>query len=250
LAVTQFDTTFMKKTITITLLALTIISCNNRQDKIAVLTNDTTKSNKISAQEKELPYFDSTTMTKTGEEGYQDTFSVDNIKFRILHHDNLYDGIVQKFNNGQWSQILNFENLGNHNDYYVNKDLNNDGYNDICLEWKWDMETFFYDTKLKTFSKKSLRLSSNWALIDKTKGIYCNYQDSKTADATSELYIIKNFDKVVLGYIDFKAREDDNQVLDKVTLYNNRTKIEELNINKDEEFDYRKWWTENYRRVL
>jgi len=112
------------------------------------------------------------------------------------------------------------------------------------------METFFYDPNLKSFSKKSLRLSSNWSLIDKTKGIYCNYQGSKTADATSELYYVKNFDKIVLGYIEFKSREDDNQVLDKAILFKNKTKIEELSISKDEEFDYIKWWSENSKRVL
>jgi len=107
----------MKKFIII-LLALSAVSCINQQDKIAVVSNDATNTSKTFKEEKELPFFDSTTMTKNGEEGYQDTFSVDKIKFRILHHDTLFDGIVQRFDNGKWLDVLSFENLGNHNDYY------------------------------------------------------------------------------------------------------------------------------------
>jgi len=240
----------MKRVLIIALSVLTIISCKNNQDKNANEIKDSTKQNVSKVIEKELPYFDSTTMSKNGEVGYQDTFSVDKLKFRVIHHDTLFDGIIQKFEQGKWGEVLSFESLGNHNNYFVDKDLNNDGYNDICLEWKWDMETFFYNPKLKTFTNKSIRLPSSWYLIDKEKGIYCNYQEGKTADATSELYTIKNFEKVVLAHIEFKSRADDNQILDKAELYKDKSKVEELKVNKDEEFNYVKWWTENYKRVL
>jgi len=240
----------MKRVFLIVLSALTIISCTSYQDKNATEIKDSTKQSESKVIEKELPYFDSTTMSKNGEVGYQDTFSVDNVKFRVIHHDTLFDGVIQKFENGKWIELLSFESLGNHNNYFVDKDLNNDGYNDICLERKWDMETFFYNPKQKTFLNKSLVLSQSWVLIDTARSIYCDYLQYKTADATSELYTIRNFEKIVLAHIEFKAKADDNQELDKATFYKDKTKIEELKVNKDEEFDYIKWWTENYKRVI
>ena len=129
------------------------------------------KQKPVPKEKKELPYYDPSTMSKNGGQGYQDTFSVDHILFRIIHHDSLYDGIVQKKERGKWTEVLRFENLGNHNDYFINKDLNNDGYPDICLEWKWDMETFFYNPQQKTFLKQSVWLPHEWYLLDQAKGI-------------------------------------------------------------------------------
>ena len=206
------------------------------------------KQKPVPKEKKELPYYDPSTMSKNGGQGYQDTFSVDHILFRIIHHDSLYDGIVQKKERGKWTEVLRFENLGNHNDYFINKDLNNDGYPDICLEWKWDMETFFYNPQQKTFLKQSVWLPHEWYLLDQAKGIYCNYQETKTADASSELYTIRHFTKVVLAHIEFTARADDNQIVDKAILYKEKTKPRQLKL--DDDFDYIAWWKKNYQQLL
>jgi len=233
------------------------ISCNNNQVAKSSTTNEKPKIILVDSIEKELPFIDSNTMFKAGIAGYQDTFSVDKQKFRILHHDSLYDGILQKFQDNSWKNILSFENLGNYNDYYTDKDLNNDGFNDICLYWKWNMQVFFFEPMQKTFSYKPLMLSYNWSLIDTQQGIYCNYQETKTAQAFSELYKIKNNSKYVYYMIDFVANEDDKQNLQNIILYkckkgneDSTTKIKELSAEKNKDFDFQKWWIENYKWLM
>ncbi|WP_300601303.1 hypothetical protein [Niabella sp.] len=189
-------------------------------------------------------------MSKAGSIGYQDTFSLDHTTFRVLHHDTLYDGIVQKLDRSGWKDILRFEQLGNHNNYFTNKDLNADGFNDLCLEWKWDMDVFFYDPTQRSFRSKPLRLSYDWHLLDKEKRLYCNYQQTKTASAVSEFYTIQNFDKTVLAHIEFRSMVSDDQVLDKAILFRGQTMMGKIAMNKDAEFDYVKWWRDHYKKLL
>ena len=196
-----------------------------------------------------LQFLDST-ISNVGEVGYIDTFSFYGNYFRLIHHDTLYDGILEKYTNGHWEKNIQFEHLGGHNDYYRNKDVNNDNYNDLILEWKWDTEVFLYDPKLKRFTEYSFRHPRDWILLDKKHNIFCDYFDFKFAKQnTSKLYTFKGDKMTVLSSVEFFQDKDDNSKIKKIILYKNKTKVEELKIN-DYEFDYEKFWKKRYKKIL
>lgn len=203
-------------------------------------------------EELHLPFWDST-IAHAGADGYVDTFSVNNCRFRIVHHDTLYDGIIEKYNEGRWIENITFESLGNHNDYDRTRDVNGDGYNDIILSWKWDTQVFLFNSHFNHFEDDSLWLPDEWEMIDSTRKIFCNYwEHEKVSESHSELYTFKGNKLQVLFHLEFISDSDDEEIK-KLVLFKvvngNKIKVKESPF-KEDDFDYVSYWEKNYKRLL
>jgi len=203
-------------------------------------------------EELHLPFWDST-VEHAGPQGYVDTFSVNNCRFRIIHHDTLFDGIVEKYNDGKWLENITFENLGNHNDYDRTRDVNSDGYNDVILLWKWDTEIFLFNNYSNRFDSVSIRLPDEWELIDTTQKIFCNYwEHEKVSESYSDLYTFKGNKLQTLFHLKFIGDKEDEEIK-KIVLFKivngNKIKLKE-SLFKDDDFDYVEYWLKNYKKLL
>jgi hypothetical protein len=236
---------------------LMIFSCTEKRKSVndIVVVDDTTF---ISVDE--LPFWKEG-MEHSGNKGYIDTFSVNNNRFRIIHHDTLYDGIIEKNISGKWQEIFNYERLGTHNDDYKRVDVNGDKYKDIVFECKWDSRAFLFDPEKNSFDTSLVVLENAWQLIDTANNIYCD-NENINREVQSELYTFKGKRKVILYRLEFTRqtieKENDyfvtkrslfkigNSSKDKILI--SSEPMHELVIDYD--FDYVSYWKKIYKKLL
>jgi hypothetical protein len=160
---------------------------------------------------------------------------------------------------GVWKDIIVFENLGNQNDYRIEDDVNGDGYNDICLLWKWHMEVFFYDAAKQDFITESMTpFPYTWKLLDATNNVYCNEQSGKTADAITDLYTFKGREPYFLYRMFMKvAFMYDKPGPDSLFLYkcidgdvDKLTLVKKWEDDPENPFNYETWWAAHYRELM
>jgi hypothetical protein len=201
-----------------------------------------------------LPFWDST-FSYIGERGYIDTFSVKENKFRIIHNDSMYDGIVEMYKNKKWIKNVVFDNLGNNNAYNRTQDVNLDGFKDIIWLRKWDTEVFLYNPKLQRFTNTSFTHPEKWILIDKNKKVFCDFWEHwYAAENHTKLYTFQGLKLISLYRLEYITNERTEQLIKKVILYKTTNsgvdlKIKEINVDSDE-FDYLNFWTSNYKQLL
>lgn len=114
----------------------------------------TTKKINIKTWKKDyekLPFWNKQ-IDHAGGKGYIDTFTINETHFRIIHNDTLFDGTVQVYKENKWMDNIQFENLGNHNDYDITNDFDGDGNKDLIFYWKWHGEIYFFDKNNNRFS--------------------------------------------------------------------------------------------------
>ncbi len=204
-----------------------------------------------------LPFWDST-MNQAGPEGYIDTFTIDNYKFRIVHQDTMFDGVVEVNKNGEWYRTLEFENLGNHNNYDISNDLNGNGYNDLIFYWKWFGEIRFFDKTKKRFSDTiNCTIGRDWSLLDTAKRIFYEvHEDRLLEPVISNLFIIKNFKRIDLFTLTLTFDRDDEDYIIKEEVLSsakNDKKIENIKLTEKisvTDFDHRKFWNGRYKELL
>jgi hypothetical protein len=213
------------------------------------------------SSELKLPYW-APGMSHTGEDGYIDTFAVAGNKFRIIHHDTLYDGIVEKYANNKWQTIIEFGNLGNHNDYHIDADVNGDGFKDIILDWRWYSQAYLYNKKTKSFDTDFVDLSGEWSLLDTVRNIYCDNENIKGYEKKSELYTFNGNEKISLGVVEFEKTDGENDGDEKMTkmmLYKygsikqGKMLMSKTPLNAEAfgfEFDYIAYWKKRYKKLL
>ncbi len=192
-----------------------------------------------------------------GADGYIDTFSIGKNHFRLVHHDTLYDGIVEKLENRKWILNIELPVLGNHNDYYFNTDVNNDGYPDFVFLWKWTNEIFLFNPQTKKFRSKSFAFTDDWELLDTARGIYCNWYEAKFLhDYKSQLYVFKNNKPHILYYIKFEVEGDEieQEVFRKMTIMKSsgdgKDKIMKVINTNTDDFEYGSFWKKYYKMLL
>jgi hypothetical protein len=262
----------MRKLLSILVIIQLLNSCNLGNHSVLTISNlnttitynntDTIPKKSIEQQKKELPYFDSLTMFKGGLIGYQDTFTVDSQKFRIIHHDSIFDGVVQKYVNNNWLSIIDFRRLGYKDDYVRTEDVNGDGYNDIITKHTWSGFAYLYNPNQQSFNAKEFSLPFMTYLLDTTRKVYCNYEDVKGIFISSELYTIQNYKQIVHYIVEFKEQYNVEPEFRKATLYKcsngnvknkikirNLTRKEVVQIYSEKNANYINWWRTQYKKM-
>ena len=131
-----------------------------------------------------------------------DTFSIDNVHFRMVHEKERGNGVdnitIEKNIGGLWIRCLKSFDIGNHNGYDF-KDINGDGYDDFVYYWKWYGEVYFFDPELDNFIDVStVTTASDWELIDSANNIFCDLEQGKQDEPIySTLYTYFNG---IIGY--------------------------------------------------
>ncbi len=206
-----------------------------------------------------LPFWDST-MNHYREEGYIDTFSVNNNRFRVvLDTSSSGDDVpVEKLVNGQWKKIFELYILSMHNDYDRKQDVNNDGFTDIIYSNRQWSEAYLFNKETGSFDTSIVNLASEWTLIDTSHNIYCNTLNVKGDQGNSELYTFKGNKKIILYYLDFDREIDSNgaKYYPKMTLYKTDDLGKEHTIDvipipqNTDDFDYLTYWKSHYKKLL
>jgi len=252
---------------------LIFASCNSRtQSKTVSYKIDTTvlrtiksnssdtfiKNSEDTSRYLNLPYYDSS-MYHPGSQGYVDTFTINNYKFRIIHQDTLFDGTVEKYKNGQWLRTMQFENLGNHNDYDISLDLDGDGFRDLIFYWKWYGEIHFFDPIKNEFcDTTNCTIGIDWILIDTSNRIFFENKFGKLMNSpvSSNLFTFKNATRIDIATLEILFNpNDDNQDIVVGKLYHNKGKaLLEKIIPKSKtsvtDFDYEKFRKERYKKLI
>ncbi len=220
---------------------------------------------------KVLSYKDSG-ISQTGSQGYIDTFTVAGNNFHLIHHDTLFDGLIEKKINNNWIKCFDIE-LGNHNGYSL-KDVNLDGYTDFLHDWKRYSEVYFFDPLKQNFSDTPLAaIAFEYTLIDTSRKIFCDFQEGKgmCGQISSLLYTFHGFAKYYLYNLEL-YNCDTTLNTDKQVYFDFVTKLilskclsgdadslkrigetvlrKPMDIWSDSSFDYKKYWTKRYKKLL
>ena len=205
-----------------------------------------------------LPYYNSS-ISHEGAKGYIDTFTVHNYKFRIIHQDTIFDGVVERYMNGNWYRTMQFENLGNYNDYDVSLDLDGDGFHDLIFYWKWYGEIHFFDTAKNNFcDTANCNIGRDWTLIDTTRHIFFEDDFGKLmySPVSSNLMTFKNSKRIDIASLEvnFEADKEDQNIINCNLFLNGQDKPVEKFVPKDKVdvmlFDYQKFWKERYKKLM
>lgn len=201
-----------------------------------------------------LPFWD-TTISHSGAQGYIDTFTIYNTQMRIIHQDTLFDGVVEVRKDGQWIRTLEFENLGNHNDYDRMQDLDGDGNKDLIFYWKWFGEIHFFDTAKKSFcDTENCTIGSDWTLLDTARHIFYEEEFGKLMHSPcySHLFTFKRAKRIEIASLELTYdTEDGDDTFIKGTLYleGNKRPVESI-LPKEKlgvmDFCYQKFWEDRY----
>jgi hypothetical protein len=223
-------------------------------------SNDTFVKNSIDTSKYlNLPYCDSSMPHHSGSTGYIDTFTIHNYKFRIIHQDTMFDGVVEKYQNGNWYRIMKFENLGNHNDYDVSLDLDGDGFRDLIFYWKWHGEIHFFDPLKNEFCDTiNCDIRRDWALIDTANRIFFENDFGKLLNSpvSSNLFTFRSAKRIELASLEInfeKDSVDDNIINCKLSLAKQNKTIEKFVPPKKIDvvlFDYQKFWEKRYKKIM
>jgi hypothetical protein len=204
-------------------------------------------------------------------EGYIDTFSVGDTKFRVV--DSCYDSVtqkgggegnVQKLVNGQWLHSFSII-LGMHSDYSHDQDANGDGYNDFISNARYGADVYFFHPDKKEFDTADadvFEVSNEWVLLDSARNIFCDDTNVKGIEDNTRLYTFNGFKLVTLYTLDFEHENDKEgtKMTTEMNLYKGETgpkstALKTTPINKPSEeydfgFDYVAYWKENYKQLL
>lgn len=202
-----------------------------------------------------LSYWD-TTISHASSQGYKDTFSVAGASFRLIHNDTTFDGMLEKFENGDWVVQWIAQVLGNHNDYDRTYDLNGDGYKDFIFYWKWFGEVHLFDPSKKTFSDTvNCQIERNWWLLDSARNIFYEVIQGKLMSGTveSNLFTFNKFKRIDLLSLDLNYdRDADDDIITGGMLKDTANHIITRDVKPTKktdvtEFDYYTFWKKQYK---
>ena len=237
----------------ILLIASTMYSCVSQSQQ---LNTKDWKTNYAS-----LPFWDSS-IKHNGTQGYMDTCTVHNTPVRIIHNDTLFDGSVQVFKKGEWVDNIIFDNLGNHNDYDLTRDFNNDGNNDLIFYWKWFGQIYFFDRATNSFSDTiNCTLERDWHQLDTKHNLYFENNFGKLihSPVQSNLLTFVHMHRVeiahLLMYFDDNYNSKSQLNLIKLELYKAHSKVpvDSFSISKPvlvDDFDLTKFWKIHMNKFL
>jgi hypothetical protein len=224
----------------------------------------------------EFPYIDST--RDVFGNSYIDTFSIAGNRFRVVHE--LSDSFpetatIEKLVGNKWLKRIEFYKQNHFYGFHYNEDVNNDGYNDIVRESRFDSEVYFFNPSIKNFiDSVGAEINYEIHLIDTANKIFCDFQERKggAGDITSTLYTFKSFHKYDLFQLQLyngDSNDDSNSIITKLILnkcINGNPdllkQIEVIKLDKpintevsDENgnqayFDNKQFWFKRYKKLL
>jgi hypothetical protein len=197
-----------------------------------------------------------------GAEGYIDTFTINKTHFRIVHNDTAFDGTVQVYKGNKWIDNIQFENLGNHNDYDITNDLDGDGNKDLIFYWKWHGEIYFFDKQSNRFSDSlDCTIGRDWTTLNPSKHIYFENQFGKLLKSPvhSNLITFKNKMRIELASLEmsfdtsYDTENSGNLTNCKLFISGLKKSIENFNVTKKvspDEYDLEKYWKAKLKKIL
>lgn len=210
---------------------------------------------------KNLPFWNKN-IDHAGGEGYIDTFTINKTHFRIIHNDTAFDGTVQVFKENKWVDNIQFQNLGNHNDYDITNDLDGDGNKDLIFYWKWNGEIYFFDKNINRFSDSlDCRIGIDWTTLNASKHIYFENEFGKlmTSPVHSNLFTFKNKTRIEIATLemnfDTNYDTENSGNLTNCTLYIHGVKkaIESFKVTNKvspDEYNLEKYWKAKLKKIL
>ncbi|MDE1191130.1 MAG: hypothetical protein PW786_03200 [Arachidicoccus sp.] len=196
-------------------------------------------------------------------------FIVNKTQFRIRVYDtsDYKNSLVLEKYKTKWIVVDTFDY---HRAIYF-KDFNYDGFVDFGLLDKWESEVCLFNPTKNLYVKSGFYSdasfdddlhtdTSHMQLVDKNEQVYFDYLDYKREEWYSTLFQIKNYKRIELGVIDNETKyseKDSGYITTKVIVHKilnnddgNEKLIQEIKWNKDEEFDYSKYWKNNWQKFL
>ena len=197
-------------------------------------------------------------------------FEINKTKFQIKTNDTSdYNRwyLLQKYDAG-WNTVDTF---GYHRAIYL-KDINYDGFFDIGLTDKWQYEVLLFNP-LKNrfvhtgyFSWDIYDRNKEIVLIDTREKIYCDMEEFKRGEWTSYLFQIMDYKRIDLGEIRNSAKfieKDTTWVTTSISVYKKKSftdkdgdsisddkLIENLKPVAIKDFEYEKYWKQNWQKFL
>lgn len=248
------------KNICFCLLSLVLFSCKNEKEKVIV--NDTTHKNAVALNQSKEDTLDNN--LDGGK--MAGNFIVDGIKFkyRVISTDSGYINIVEKFDSKKWIECLVYQHSTKENN--ILNDINSDGFTDISNEWRWASDIYLYNPKIKNFIKEPIAILNDFHELDTKEKIFYELSIFKSTQNGTNLFKIDDSKRIDLFSIDFiddstESSEDSRGIYDNVIIGYNLYKgnyLESYNckllktvyLNKSNDFDYQKFWEENYKLLL
>jgi hypothetical protein len=220
----------------------------------------------------EFSYIDST--RDVFGNSYIDTFSIAGTRFRVVHEfvDTFpQTATIEKLVGDKWLKRIEFYKANHFGDFHYNEDVNNDGYNDIVRESRFDSEVYFYNPSIKNFiDSVGAEINHDIYLIDTANKVFCDFQELKglCEQITSTLYTFKDFRRY-----DFYQLElyncDNADTITKLILKkcingssDSLKELEEIKLNKpigtdtydkngmQTYFDHKAYWSKRYKKFL
>jgi hypothetical protein len=277
----------------IVLLSITFFACKQNFEKI-----ESTDFDKVSIGDKQFPFdmylpntidtskhldlqFWNKEMSKFSNLSL-DTFSIGQTKFRFINPiktraNPSFTVLLQRREKEQWiNTTIRIERGMHTNNYVYDQDLNDDGFNDIVIENRFDEMVYLFDPKSKTFVDSSIQsFNPVRVLLDRKNKIYCDFQLYKgmCGQPQTELYTISGVKKVILYHVDLNNCDDSlgpdycTKIVLKKSLdgtgYDSLQVIEETKLDtpvpidyvyverkKIGGFDYVKYWRNSYKQLL
>ncbi|MFL9483154.1 hypothetical protein ACI6Q2_10295 [Chitinophagaceae bacterium LWZ2-11] len=190
--------------------------------------------------------------------GFIDTFSIQNTFYRIRIYN--YDScLVEKYIEQRWMQDLFFvRNQWNQN--RIVKDINLDGYPDLAIEWRFQVEVHLYNPISKAFSKEShFSLTKDVTTADSTKKLFYDLRTAKIFEG-GRLYNLQNdtpyvYYRFIVDY--YPNDENFTDSIHAVKLYrckngneDDTVFMKQLNPKDFIWYDSISFWRKNWKRLI
>ncbi|WP_153797054.1 hypothetical protein [Foetidibacter luteolus] len=143
---------------------------------------------------------------------------------------------------------------------YSVMDMNNDGYKDFVTYYHDFNEVYFFDYTKNTFRDTPVDVPITFGVLDSGKSIYWGYRDAQYSEEYdySILYTYNEFAPRVIYKLVYKTDPESNgQTKVNVILlyrfkngdYSNPVFVKKIKTAKPGDFNYRKYWKENWKKL-
>ncbi len=192
-------------------------------------------------------------------QGWIDTFSIDNRKFRInLNKEN--DSIdIEYLKNGIWIKNVSLEI---NDEFDLTTDLNHDGYKDIYSEAQgWNFVNYYIPQK-RMFSKQYQMLGDGEYLVDSSRQLYVNYREPyhQCNNYNSQLLDYKNVIPKIYFLLSGETYTDEyGCVMDSIKIIHlyqyddvkdTLILLNSFKPHDSKKFDYDIFWKRNYKKLM
>lgn len=190
-------------------------------------------------------YKDSKTYIENFDNGYIDTFSVSDTRFRLFSNpDSIGDLELEVLKNGKWYKNLKVH-YGNNGSKALT-DYNRDGFIDFETNFLRGSSVYFFDKVKKKFNTESARFAYEWAIIDSVHNIYSNYYELYGLNET-DLFKLEGFEQTYLYTAPFEMKLDSGKVTLKLYKMDSKTYDTSYVFTKNydllhSDFDYKLFW--------